>query len=60
MTDGISHLREALAPVFVLAAYRHGGFAGAFYAMALTGLLAALLLTCGVRTTGRALERIAP
>ena len=60
MTDGIGHRGGALAPAVVLAAYRHWDFAGAFYVMALTGLLAALLLTRGVRTTGRALERIAP
>jgi hypothetical protein len=44
----------------VLAAHRQWGFAGAFYVMALTGLVTAVLVTRGVHTTGRALERIAP
>ena len=60
VTDGLGHLGGALAPAVVLAAHGHWGFAGAFYVMALTGLVTALLLTRGVRTTGRALERIAP
>lgn len=60
VTDGLGHLGGALAPVVVLAAHRQWGFAGALYVMALTGLLSAMLLPLGVRTTGRALERIAP
>jgi hypothetical protein len=52
--------RGALAPTIVLAAHRQWGFAGAFYVMALTGLVMAVLVTRGVHTTGRALERIAP
>jgi hypothetical protein len=49
----------ALAPAVVLAAHHQRGFAVAFYVMALTGLTTALL-PLGIRTTGRALERIAP
>jgi MFS transporter, putative metabolite:H+ symporter len=60
VTDGLGHLGGALAPAVVLAAHRQWGFAGAFSVMALTGLVTALLLARGVRTTGRALERIAP
>jgi MFS transporter, putative metabolite:H+ symporter len=60
VTDGLGYLGGALAPTIVLAAHRHWGFAGAFYVIALTGLVTAVLVTRGVRTTGRALERIAP
>jgi MFS transporter, putative metabolite:H+ symporter len=58
-TDGIGHLGGALAPIIVLAVYRHWDFAGAFYAMGATGLLTALLLALGVRTTGKPLTEIA-
>lgn len=58
-TDGIGHLGGALAPIVVLAVYHHWDFAGAFYAMGATGLLAALLLALGVRTTGKPLHEIA-
>ncbi len=58
-TDGIGHLGGALAPFIVLAAYRQWDFAGAFYVMAFTGLLAAVLLMLGVRTTGKPLADIA-
>jgi putative MFS transporter len=61
VTDGLAHLGGALAPTVVLAAHHHWGFAGAFYAMALSGLITALLLPLGLRTgRARALERIAP
>ena len=58
-TDGIGHLGGALAPVIVLAVYRQWDFTAAFTAMALTGLLTALLLLFGVRTTGKPLSDIA-
>ncbi len=58
-TDGIGHLGGALAPLIVLAIYHHWDFAGAFYAMGATGLLTALLLVLGVRTTGKPLTEIA-
>jgi MFS transporter, putative metabolite:H+ symporter len=57
-TDGIGHLGGALAPIVVLAVYRQWDFAAAFYVMAATGLLAAVLLAFGVRTTGKPLAEI--
>jgi putative MFS transporter len=60
VTDGLGHLGGALAPAMVLAAHHHWGFAGALYVMALSGLITALLLPLGRRTTGRTIERIAP
>ncbi|GAB5468074.1 MAG: hypothetical protein Kilf2KO_11040 [Rhodospirillales bacterium] len=58
-TDGFGHLGGALAPIVALAAYRQWDFSGALTLMAVTGLLAALLLLLGVRTTGKPLAEIA-
>ena len=49
LTDGLGHAGGALAPVLVLVAQAAGGFTGAFLAMALTGVLAALLVLTGIR-----------
>jgi MFS transporter, putative metabolite:H+ symporter len=58
-TDGIGHLGGALAPIIMLAIYRNFDFAVTFYVMAATGLVAAILLLLGVRTTGIPLDDIA-
>jgi MFS transporter, putative metabolite:H+ symporter len=58
-TDGIGHLGGALAPIIMLAIFRHWDFAITFYAMAATGLITAILLILGVRTTGKPLTEIA-
>lgn len=58
-TDGIGHLGGALAPIVVLAVYHRWDFAGAFYTMGATGLLTAVLLALGIRTTGKPLDEIA-
>ncbi len=49
LTDGLGHAGGALAPVLVLVAQAAGGFTGAFLAMAVTGVLAALLVLTGIR-----------
>jgi putative MFS transporter len=56
LTDGLGHIGGALAPVFVFAAYNWGGFVWAFAVMGITGLATALLLTGGIRATGRSLQ----
>ncbi|MEP3275685.1 MAG: MFS transporter [Stappiaceae bacterium] len=58
-TDGLGHIGGALAPLIVLAAFHHWHFEGAFAVMACTGLLAAVLLMLGIRTTGKPLSETA-
>ena len=58
ITDGVGHLGGAFCGQFVFAIYNHFGFSGAFTGMAITGIIAAIIVLLGVRTTGRALEKI--
>ena len=57
-TDGCGHLGGALAPVLILPIGQAWGFSGAVYAMAFTGLVAAIILLAGRRTTGKPLLHI--
>ena len=58
ITDGVGHLGGAFCGQFVFAIYNYFGFSGAFTGMAVTGIIAALLVLLGVKTTGRSLEKI--
>ncbi len=60
LTDGVGHVGGALAPIIALAAYAWAGiasgFASAFLYMAITGLIAAILIPFGIAATRRSLE----
>jgi len=58
ITDGVGHLGGAFCGQFVFTIYNHFGFSGAFTGMAVTGIIAAILILAGVKTTGRSLEKI--
>lgn len=60
LTDGVGHVGGALAPIIAIAAFSWGGvvsgFASAFLYMAVTGLIAAVLIPFGIAATRRPLE----
>lgn len=56
LTDGVGHIGGALAPLFVLGAYRAGGFGWGFAVMSASGLVTAVLLTRAIRATGQTLQ----
>lgn len=59
MTDGIGHVGGALAPILALATYAAFGAAGfkmAFFYMAVTALIGAILLPFGLAATKKSLE----
>ena len=58
ITDGVGHLGGAFCGQFVFTIYNHFGFSGAFTGMAVTGIIAAILILAGVKTTGLSLEKI--
>ena len=58
ITDGVGHLGGAFCGQVVFTIYNHSGFAGAFAGMAVTGIIAAVLVMLGKKTTGRSLEHI--
>ncbi len=58
VTDGLGHLGGAFCGQIVFAVYHAYGFSGAFVAMAATGLMAAVLLSFGIRATGRSLHHL--
>jgi putative MFS transporter len=58
LSDGFGHLGGAFCGQIVFAIYGVFGFGGAFAGMALTGLLAGILLLFGTNSSGRSLDRI--
>jgi len=58
ITDGLGHLGGAFCGQIVFAIYNRFGFSGALTGMAVTGLIAGILVLAGVKTTGRSLEEI--
>lgn len=58
ISDGIGHLGGAFCGQIIFGIYSFAGFTGAFTGMALTGILTAILILFGVRTTGRSLDKI--
>ena len=58
ITDGIGHLGGAFCGQVVFTIYNNFGFTGAFTGMAVTGIIAAVLVMLGIKTTGRSLEHI--
>jgi putative MFS transporter len=59
LTDGLGHVGGALAPLIVLGANTAWGFSGAFIVMAISGVLAGILILLGIRATGRSLQNTA-
>ena len=58
ITDGVGHLGGAFCGQIVFLIYNHYGFSGAFAGMAVTGLIAGILVLTGEKTTRRSLEEI--
>jgi len=58
VTDGLGHLGGAFCGQIIFAVYRPFGFFGAFLTMAVTGIMAAILLSLGIRATGRSLHEL--
>ena len=58
VTDGLGHLGGAFCGQIVFAVYHPYGFSGAFVAMAAAGLKAAVLLSFGIKATGRSLHHL--
>ena len=58
ITDGTGHLGGAFCGQIVFLIYNHFGFSGAMTGMAITGLIAGMLILTGKKTTRRSLEEI--
>ena len=58
VTDGVGHLGGAFCGQIVFAIEHSFGFSGAFTVMAITGFLTAILVSLGIKTTGRSLHNL--
>jgi len=58
ITDGVGHLGGAFCGQIIFLIYNYFGYSGAMTGMAVTGLIAGLLILTGKKTTRRSLEEI--
>ncbi len=58
ITDGVGHIGGAFCGQIVFLIYNHYGYSGALTGMAVTGLIAGILVLSGEKTTRRSLEEI--